>query len=105
MGGQNVSESFSYNLEAIKEKLEKNELAQSTGSGIPILQATYNTDKSNIYIYNKQTTLDIYSPKQEINNHINNLQDLNQLRTLMNRGKMVFTVSQTKIVRISKAKT
>lgn len=77
MGGENISESFSYNLkerefvkqarkiakdrdisfsrfvlEAIKEKIEKNELAQDIGAQIPILQANLVNTALDKYIPN-----------------------------------------------------
>ena len=50
----------------------------------------------------RKSSLDIYSPKEDISNHINHVADLKQLRILKDRGKLVESIALTKIKKVMK---
>jgi hypothetical protein len=56
-----------------------------------------NNQNSNLLTLNQNQSLDIYLPKSEINTHINELQDLAELREIRDKSKMIMNVSQTRI--------
>ena len=89
----------SYYSEQVKHMM--NSYLSGAISNISVSQN--NIQSCNLLTLNQ--SLDIYLPKQDINNHINLVNDLSQLREIRNKSKMIMNVSQTRINNLLVVKT
>lgn len=94
-----VSVMVSYYSEQVKHMMDSND----PGAISNISVSQNNIQSCNLLTLNQ--SLDIYLPKQDINNHINLVNDLSQLREIRNKSKMIMNVSQTRINNLLVVKT
>jgi hypothetical protein len=65
---------------------------------VVVLFKQNNNQNCNLLTLNENQNLDIYLPKSEINTHINQLQDLGQLREIRDKSKMIMTASVISLI-------